>query len=102
MPRLIEIQDLDALPPRLTVGAGDVLWFVASGGHVREGDEIVQMLGPFLPGFPGPAGEIVSPAGPPSAVFFLVRAPGNAVIDVVTGDPWRNPRTTVLRIIVGT
>jgi hypothetical protein len=100
MGRLIEVQHAQDLPTRLTIRVGDVLVFGATGGHVRSGAEVVEILGPFLPGILGDDGQILSPMGAPNAVLFLARRPGRATIDVVTGDPWHAPKTTALGITV--
>lgn len=100
MGRLIEVQQVQGLPPRVTLRVGDALRFVATGGHVQVGADVVEIVGPFLPGVLRENGEILSPMGAPNAVLFLARRPGRAMIDVVTGDPWRAPRTTPLEITV--
>jgi hypothetical protein len=100
MSRLIEVQHAQDLPTRLTIRVGDVLNFGATGGYVHSGAEVVEILGPFLPGVLGDNGEILSPMGAPNAVLLLARRPGRATIDVVTGDPWHAPETTALSITV--
>jgi hypothetical protein len=100
MGRLIEVQHTQDLPTSLTIRVGDLLVFGASGGHVHSGTEVVEILGPFLPGVLGDDGQILSPMGVPNAVLFLARRPGRATIDVVTGDPWHEPKTTALGITV--
>jgi len=100
MGRLIEVQHAQNLPASLTVRVGDVLVFGATGGHVHSDTEVVEILGPFLPGVLGDNGQILSPMAAPNAVLFLARRPGRATIDVVTGDPWHAPKTTVLGITV--
>ncbi len=107
MGRLIEIQDVESLPPQLTLKVGDVLWFAASGGRVRGGSDhragaaaVVQLVGTFVQSVLGAAGQIVSPAGPPNAVLFLASHAGRAIIDIVSGDPWNSPRTTTLEVTV--
>ncbi len=100
MGRLIEVQHAQDLPTSLTIRVGDVLVFGATGGHVYSGAEVVEILGPFLPGVLGDDGQILSPMGAPNAVLFLARRPGRATIDVVTGDPWHTPETTALGITV--
>ena len=110
MGRLIEIQDLDALPSDLTLRVGDALWFAATGGRVRQSDEqvnsveeeAVQLLGIFLQSVVGTNGQILSPMGSPNAVLFLARSSGQAKIDIVTGDPWRDAPTVTLNVIVET
>src|SRR5438045_186828 len=101
MSRLIEVQDVEAVPAQLTLTKGDVLFFTASGGRVVNGDsEVVQMAGPFQQGLIGPAGQVVSPAGPPTAVLFFIRGVGRAAIEVMSGDPWHNARAVRLDITV--
>ena len=100
MGRLIEVQQEQGFPSRLTIQVGDVLVFGATGGHVRSSADVVEILGPFLPGVVGDNGQILSPMGAPNAVLFLARRPGRAMIDVVTGDPWHAPQTTTLDITV--
>jgi hypothetical protein len=93
MGRLIEVQG-PQLPACLTIAVGDLLHFAASGGHVRSGVEVVQMLGPLLSAVLGTNGEILSPMGAPNNVLFLALRAGHASIDVVMGDPWHAPQTT--------
>jgi len=100
MGQLIEVQHAQDLPTRLTLTVGDVLIFRATGGHVHSGAEVVEILGPFVRGVVGDNGQIISPMGAPNRILFLARHPGQATIDVVTGDPWRAPDTTALILTV--
>jgi hypothetical protein len=100
MGRLIEVQHAQDLPARLTIRVGDVVVFGATGGHVHSGAKVVEILGAFVPGVLGDNGQILSPMGAPNAVLFVARRPGQATIDVVTGDPWHAPKTTALNITV--
>ncbi|MBL1202442.1 MAG: hypothetical protein FWK04_26080 [Nostoc sp. GBBB01] len=100
MGRLIELQNVQALPSSLTIRVGDVLMFGATGGHVQSGANVVEILGPFSPGLLGDNSEILSPMGAPNAIMFLARHPGRAIIDVVTGDPWYSSQTTTLEMII--
>jgi hypothetical protein len=100
MGRLIEIQAGQNIPPRLTIHVGDVLLCGATGGHVRSGSDVVELLGAFVPGVLGDHGQILSPAGAPNTVLFVARGPGRATIDMITGDPWSTPQTAVLDITV--
>lgn len=102
MARLIEVQDARMCPSPLTVRPGDVLLFRAAGGRVRSGGEVVELLGPFLQAVVGDDGNILTPMGPPNTVLFRARRPGQALIDVVTGDPFYTPQTTSLGISVET
>ena len=100
MGRQIEVPDVDVAPKSLTIQVGDLLVFGGTGGYVRSGQTVLEMLGAFLPGVLVENGQILSPAGFPNSVVFLARHPGQAVIDVVTGEPFRAPQTTQLHIIV--
>jgi hypothetical protein len=100
MGRLVEIKSVQSLPPRLTIGIGDLLIFRAAGGHITSGEGILEILGPFMPGLILEDGTILSPMGAPNAVAFFARHPGQATIDVVTGDPWHSPQTARLEITV--
>ena len=97
---MIEVQHPHALSASLSITVGDLLVFRATGGHIHAGAEAVELLGPFIPGILGENGAIVSPMGPPNSVLFLARRPGQATVDVVTGDPWYSPKRTTLNIVV--
>jgi hypothetical protein len=88
VPRLIEIDDPRAGPSGLRVAAGDLLVAGGTGGRVRDGSDVVELLGAFLPGAPTVSGDIVAPAGPPSRVVFRALRPGQATIEVTGGDPF--------------
>jgi hypothetical protein len=87
-------------PAALAIRVGDLLRFGASGGHVLSGSGVVQLVGPFVPAVIGTNGQVLSPMSGPTTVLFLARAPGDARIDVVTGDPWHGSRTIALDIHV--
>jgi len=91
VPRLIEVDpgrhDLSA---GLAAAPGDVLSFRATGGRVRSG-QAVEYVGAYTRGVVGPAGEVLSPAGPPGTALFRVVGPGTAELEVLTGDPWGAP-----------
>ena len=100
MSRLIDIQpDQQDLPAELVVEVGDVLRFAATGGHVRTGTGI-KLVGILSHGVLGTNGRVLSPMGAPGIVLFIAKAPGSAVIDIVTGDPWTSPSTLVLNVLV--
>src|SRR5262245_35780962 len=100
MSRLVEIDDVKALPRALTLQVGDILLFRATGGHVLSDDAVVEILGFFLPAVIGPEGQVLSPMGPPAAVLFRARSQGRAMIDVVTSDPSQQPSTSVIELTV--
>jgi hypothetical protein len=101
MARLIEITDPNALPAQVSVALGDVLWFAASGGRILPGEAgVVELVGIYQHAMMAPAGEIVAPAGPPTAVLVRAVRGGAATIEVMTGDPFRQARPKRLRVIV--
>lgn len=100
MARLIEVQDAHVCPSPLTVSLGDVLLFRATGGRVRSGGDVVELLGPLLSAVLGEDGNILTPIGAPNTVLFRARRSGRARIDVVMGDPFHTPQTATLDITV--
>jgi hypothetical protein len=100
MGRLINVQHSPAGPSRLTVEAGDVLMFAATGGRIRSGADVIANLGSFVPGVVGNDGKVYSPAGPPNTVLFVARGQGRATIDVITGDPWHATHSVTLDVVV--
>ena len=100
MARLIEVQATEAVPRALTIKVGDLLTFAATGGHVQSGSTVVAMLGPFLPSVVGDNGEIFTPMSAPNTVMFVAQAVGQAIIDVITGDPWSQTQRANLTINV--
>jgi hypothetical protein len=100
MGRLIEVGAEASLPPSLAVKVGDVLMFGATGGRVLSGFEVVEFLGPFLPGLLTGSGKILSPEGVPNTLLFVARHPGRAEIEAIAGHPWGVSRSTVLVVIV--
>ena len=100
MARLIEVQDARVCPSTLELSPGDVLLFRATGGRVHSGDEVIELLGPFLQGVLGDDGRILAPAGLPNRVIFRARQPGRARIDVITGVPLHNPQTFTISLTV--
>lgn len=91
MSRLIDIQPgQQDLPAELVVEVGDVLRFSATGGHLRAGTAI-ELIGILIDSVLGTNGRVLSPMGAPGTVLFRAKAPGRAVLDVVTGDPWQSP-----------
>ena len=58
MARLIEVQNPQGVSSSLALQVGDVLLFNATGGHIQSGDDVVEMLGAFLPAILGDNGEI--------------------------------------------
>lgn len=100
MGRLIEVQAPRKGPPRVTIQVGDVLLFKAAGCGVREGEAFVDILGPFLPAILVDHGEILTPQGPPNTVLVRALNPGQAVLDVITGNPFYETRTAAWAIMV--
>jgi hypothetical protein len=99
MARLIEIDDVAGCPSPLTVEPGDLLRLAATGGRIRGGAGVVEMLGPFVAAMLADD-AILSPEGAPGTVMVLARRPGRARIEVISGDPFYATQTTTLEIIV--
>jgi len=98
MARFIEVQITPDGPRSLTVGSGDILQFAASGGYARSGP--VQIMGPYRSAVVGDNGEIITPVGAPNIVLVWCRGPGHGTVEVVTGDPWHDPKTITIEINV--
>lgn len=101
MPRLIDVPSMHPLPPAVSLRTGDLLLVRATGGAVIAGGAAMEALGAFGAAALAPDGGVLAAMGGPDAVLFLARAPGQARIEVVRGDPWRPPRwTTVIAVTV--
>jgi len=87
MTRLVEIEDPRACAPALSVKAGDLLVFSASGGRVSAGDTIVRCLGAYMRAVIGTNRAVLEPSGLPNTVVFEAVRAGQAAIDVMQGDP---------------
>lgn len=74
--------------------------FNATGGQIRSGTDAVELLGAFRTGVVATDGRALAPTGAPNTLLLRARGPGQATIDVVTGDPWHAPESVPLRITV--
>lgn len=100
MSRLIDIQPgVQDLPEELVVGVGDVLRFAATGGHLQSG-EAIELIGILSDSVLGTDGTVLSSTGAPNTILFRATSLGEAVIDIVTGDPWRSSTTHSVKIQV--
>jgi hypothetical protein len=99
MGRLIEVRRVVDLPAELVVQVGDLLLFRATGGRVQSGVGVTH-LGSFVAGALTGDGKVVSAVGAPDATLFHALEPGRALIDLFTGDPWRDPRRTTVTVEV--
>src|SRR5208283_4095440 len=99
MGRLIEVPHIGDLPAEVVVQVGDLLLFRATGGRVQSGAGLVA-LGSFVAGVIASDGRTISAMGAPAATLFRAMEPGRALIDLFTGDPWREPRRTTLAVEV--
>jgi hypothetical protein len=98
--RYIDIRpDDEGLPAELVLGVGDVVRVAATGGGVRSGTG-VELLGILTDSVIGTDGSVLTPLGPPGAVLFRAREPGRAVVELVSGDPFRESvtRSLVVRV----
>jgi hypothetical protein len=101
MARLIEVEDVRACPPRLTVGVGDVLLFHATGVRVRSGSDAVEVLGPFVQAVVGTDGHVVAPMGSPNTVLLRARRHcAGAEVGLIVGDPFHRVEEVTLVITV--
>jgi hypothetical protein len=73
----------------LHVRVGDLLMFGASGGRLLEGGAAVELAGIFSTSVLSDDGRVLSPAGPPTTVFFRALQSGQARVEVIRGDPWQ-------------
>jgi len=79
------------MPQCLKLRVGDCLSLVSSGGHIISGEDVLEVIGPFLGTVLGIDGRVLAPMGFPNRILFLARRPGRAVIEWVDGEPLRNP-----------
>ena len=100
MGRYVDIRpDDEGLPAELVLAVGDVVRVAATGGGVRSGTG-VELLGILTEGVVGIDGSVLTPLGPPGAVLFRAREPGRAIVELVSGDPFREPLTRTLAVRV--
>jgi hypothetical protein len=97
--RYLDIRPDEGLPAELVLAVGDVVRVAATGGGVRSGTG-VELLGILTDSVVGIDGSVLSPLGPPGAVLFRAREPGHAVVELVSGDPFREPVTRTLSVRV--
>jgi hypothetical protein len=100
MARLIEVQQSDQLATPLLVRVGDVLVFQATGARISEGASALELWGPFVSATVGENGAVLDPMGFPNAVLARARGPGQATLELFTGDPFHRKRTTSIRITI--
>jgi|SRR4249919_2296171 hypothetical protein len=96
MGRLIDYQPALAPGSRLAINVGDVIVIKVSGVRVREGADIVEVLGPLMSSVVGDTGEVFSPMGTPNAIVIVGRAAGHATLELMLGEPWRTPKRSTL------
>jgi hypothetical protein len=101
MSRYIEIRPDDALPEPLVLAVGDVVRLAATGARVLSG-RAVELVGILTEGVVGTDGSVLTPLGPPGVVLFRAREPGDALVRVVTGDPFGAPADHDVAVRVGT
>jgi hypothetical protein len=101
MGRLIEVPRVVDLPAEFVVQVGDLLLFRATGGLVQSGAGVIN-LGSFVAGTLTSDGQVLSAAGAPDATLFHASEPGRVLIELFTGDPWREPRRTTVAVEVRT
>jgi hypothetical protein len=100
MARLIEAQQVQALPGRLTMEVGDLLLVGATGARLLSGSDVVEVLGPAVSSVLAEDGSILSPAGPPNTVLLRALRPGDATVEILGGDPWQGAHSKTVEIAV--
>lgn len=100
MAQLIEIDSTIPASEKIKINSGDILLFKATGGYIKSGEEVVEVLGAFSPGHLLSSGEKVSPQGTPGTVLVRALKPGTAQINIVRGDPWNIFRDSVYELQV--
>ena len=84
----------------MTIASGDLVLVRAAAGHVRAGAHAVDLVGVYVTALLREDGEVMAPLGAPNWVVFIARAPGRAVVDVVTNDPWGSSEMSILNVLV--
>lgn len=99
MPRLIELQNVQECRGAISIRVDDVLLIPASGGRVESGASL-EVGGPYNVATAIDTGEVLTATGAPHTILVWARTPGQAALEVTTGDPWRQTQMTLLRINV--
>jgi hypothetical protein len=99
MPRLVELESDQALPPALHIRLGDVVAVPASGCILEAEDGAVEMIGIFNRAIES-QGEAIAPEGGPNLVLLRGRSTGATPVQLVIGDPFSAPRRMPMRITV--
>lgn len=100
MTRLIEIEDVAGCVPSLSVKAGDLLVFSASGGRVNTSGSAMRLVGAFVRAVVGTNRMVIEPMGSPNSVVFEALHPGSVSIDLITGDPFGATTVTTLLVTI--
>ncbi len=98
MSRYIDIRPEEA-PAELVLAVGDVVRFSATGGRISSGNA-VELLGIMNESVVGTDGSVLTPMGAPGTVLVRALAPGRAVVDVVSGDPFGTSVTRSIAVRV--
>jgi hypothetical protein len=100
MRRLIEIDPTKNFPTRLRMKIGDVIELRASGARLQDNTTVLEIAGFFTRSVVGNNYEVLTPIGAPNTVLILVHGPGEAIVEVITGDPWRSTKISHLQVTV--
>ncbi len=79
---------------------GDVLVFQATGARISDCASALEILGPFVSAVVGSNGAVLAPMGSPNTVLVRACGPGQASLELFTGDPFHDRRTTTLHITI--
>jgi hypothetical protein len=98
MARLVEIGT--ELPRSLSLQPGDVLNVPASGGTVESGSDVVEAIGPLVPGVVALDGRVLSPETVPTNMLFRALRAGRARVGLTTGGGLMPAGKAVIEILV--
>jgi hypothetical protein len=99
MPRLIELLNVKSFRGPITIRVDDVLLLFGSGGQIDNGSSI-EFGGPYIPATAVASGEVLTAIGGPGTMLAWARRPGLTVLEIVSGDPWRETEKTILHVNV--
>jgi len=101
MGRLIDYRPTTAAGVMLAIRVGDIIIAAANGARVRDGGQMLEVVGPLKPALVGDNGEILSPMDAPNSILIHARAAGRASLELIVGDIFMTPRSVILDLDIG-
>jgi hypothetical protein len=99
MPRLVELQKVNACRQPLSIHVGDVLLIHASGGRIQSGSSL-ELGGPYLPATAVEPGEVLTAVGVPHTMLAWARHAGPTILEMISGDPWQRTERAIVHVNV--